>query len=231
MAVTFCIGHHGFKWEWFAVLTFLVSLNVTAVFFAFTQALSGDSKTRLGKQMFVFIIKHIWRVIPVIGAIFLFISNAPLPLVLFSIALAPFVFILSFPGIFEKKYYFAGIPRALSLGAKSWGTGIGMFVILSFICSLLFWIGLDWITWIVYDTVDWFIVSTNEASVYFLTKNILEGAIYFIFFNFLIVLFFISANILYFSTVEKEEAHGMFQKLKSFGKQSKVYESVDEGEF
>jgi hypothetical protein len=31
--------------------------------------------------------------------------------------------------------------------------------------------------------------------------------------------------------VEKEEAHGMFEKLKEFGKASKIYEDEDEGVF
>jgi len=45
--------------------------------------------------------------------------------------------------------------------------------------------------------------------------------------HFIVPVFFIAFNVLYLSTVEKEEAYGLFEKLKEFGKASKIYEDEE----
>jgi len=231
MGALFNLSRRGFSLEWLGALTFILSINITAVFFAFNRVDIEDKSARYGKAMLLFIVKNIWRVIPIVGVIFLLLAKAPVPLSILSIGVAPFIFILSFPGAFEKRYYFGGILRGFQIGGKSWGTAMGIFVILLFLSFLFFWFGLGWITLMTDEMVDWFIITETSGDTYHLIKNSIEGSMYLIFFNFIFVLFFISANILYFSTVEKEEARGMFNKLASFGKQSKVYETEDEGEF
>jgi hypothetical protein len=45
--------------------------------------------------------------------------------------------------------------------------------------------------------------------------------------HFIVPIFFIAFNVLYLSTVEKEEAYGLFEKLKHFGKVSKTHEDEE----
>ena len=70
--------------------------------------------------------------------------------------------------------------------------------------------------------LDWFLVSTTDD--YFLIMNIVEACLYVIIAHFIVPIFFVAFSVHYFSIVEKEEAHGLFEKLKGFGKTSKIYE-------
>jgi len=228
MATAFNIGDLAFRWESFGVLTFLFSLNITSVFFAFTLARQNEKPENLTKTFFTYAIKNIWRVIPIIGGVFLLVQ-VNIGIIVLTGFVMPFALAISFPGAFEKRNLFAGIGRGLSIGKNGWATGLGVFFVFLFILGLIFFFAIGPVQELLKMVLDWFLISTTDD--YFLIMNIVEASLYVIIAHLLIPIFFIAFNVLYFSTVEKEEAFGLFEKLKHFGKASKIYESEDEGVF
>lgn len=228
MATAFSIGSTAFRWETFGVLTFLFSLNITSVFYAFKLANSKREPQKITKEFLAFTFKNIWRIIPIIGG-FLLLCQVNFGFIALAIFIMPFVLSLSFPGAFEKKMLFGGIARGLSIGKNSWGTGIGVYVVFLFIMGLIFFFALSPLQELLNMILNWFLISATDN--YFLIMNIVEASLYMVLMHLILPFFFIAFNILYFSTVEKEEAFGLFEKLKTFGKTSKIYESEDEGDF
>ena len=228
MSIAFGIGNGAFRWETFSVFTFLFSLSVTSLFFAFTLAKEKEKPNSFTKSLFVYTVKNIWRIIPIVGGILLLIQ-LNLGLIVLASLLMPFVLALSFPGAFENRKLFMGIGRGLSIGKSGWASGLGLFFVFLFILGLIFFFAVGPVQDLIKMVLNWFLVSSTDD--YFLIMNIVEACIYVTIAHFIFPLFFVAFNILYFSIVEKEEAHGLFEKLKDFGKASKVYEDEDEGDF
>ena len=228
MSIAFGIGKGTFRWETFSVLTFLFSLNVTSAFFAFTLAKEGEKPNNFTKDFFAYTLKNIWRVMPIIGGLLLLVQ-VNIWLVFLAGFLMPLVLSLSFPGAFENRKLFTGIGRGLSIGKRGWASGIGVFFVFLFILGLIFFFAIGPFQSLIKMVLDWFLISTTDD--YFLIINIVEACLYMLIAHFLVPIFFIAFNVLYLSTVEKEEAYGLFEKLKAFGKGSKIYESEDEGDF
>jgi len=228
MRIALSIGSSTFRWESYAVLTLLLSLNVTSVYFAFSLTKKTNEHAKF-KDFLVYTGKNIWRIIPLVAGMLLLIQQAHFLFLFLAIFITPFLFMLSFPGAYEEKKLFTGIGRGFSLAGKSWGTGLGTFAVFCFIMLLIFFFAIAPLQELINMFLGWFLISTMDN--YHLIMNIVEASLYLIVLNLIVPFFFISFNILYFSVVEKEEAYGMFEKLKTFGKTSKIYESPEEGEF
>ena len=224
MAIAFSIGSGIFRWESFGVLTFLFSLNITSLFFAFTLATKKENPENITKSFFTYTTKNIWRVAPIIGGLLLLIQ-VNLGIVILASFLMPFVLVLSFPGAFENRKLLTGIGRGLSIGKNGWTTGLGVFFVFLFILGLIFFFAVGPVQDLIKMVLDWFLVSTTDD--YFLIMNIVEACLYVIIAHFIVPIFFVAFSVHYFSIVEKEEAHGLFEKLKGFGKTSKIYEDED----
>ena len=187
-----------------------------------------EEDSSFGNQL-KYIFTNIWRVIPVTVIILALIKWSPGVLLFLCILIAPFLLLLSFPGSYEKKKLFTGIGRGFSIGGKSWGTGLGIFVIFLFIMGIIFFFGMTYPEMLIKMFLDWFLIPSTDN--YFLIMNIIDASIYMIILNLIVPFFYIAFAVLYFSTVEKEEAYGMFERLKKFGTGSKIYESPEEGEY
>lgn len=224
MSIAFSIGNGSFRWETFSVLTFLFSLNVTSIFFAFTLAKQQEKPNNFTKAFFTYTLKHIWRVMPIIGGLLLLVQ-VNIWLVILTGFLMPLVLSLSFPGAFENKKLFTGIRRGLLIGKRGWASGIGVFFIFLFILGLIFFFAVGPVQDLIKMVLDWLLISTTDD--YFLIINIVEACLYMAMAHFLVPIFFIAFNVLYLSTVEKEEAYGLFEKLKGFGEASKIYEDEE----
>ena len=222
MSIAFSIGHVAFSWGAFSVLTFLFSLNVTSVFFAFTLAKDQENPNNFTNAFFTYTLKNIWRVIPIIGGVLLLIQ-VNIWLVVLASFLMPLVLSLSFPGAFENRKLFTGIGRGLSIGKRGWVSGLGVFFVFLFILGLIFFFAVGPVQDLIKMVLDWFLISTTDD--YFLIMNIVEACLYMLIAHFIVPIFFIAFNVLYLSTVEKEEAYGLFEKLKRFGKVSKIHEN------
>ena len=224
MSISFGISNSAFRWETFSVLTVLFSLNVVSIFFAFTLANKQKIPANFRKAFFTYILKNVWRVAPIIGGMLLLLQ-VDVWIIFLACFLMPFALSLSFPGAFENRKLFTGIGRGLSIGKRGWASGLGVFFVFLFILGLIFLFAFGPVQDLIKMVLDWFLVSTTDD--YFLIMNIVEACLYMLIAHFIVPLFFIAFNILYLSTVEKEEAYGLFEKLKLFGKVSKIHE--DEG--
>ena len=224
MSISFGISNSAFRWETFSVLTVLFSLNVVSIFFAFTLANKQKIPANFRKAFFTYILKNVWRVAPIIGGMLLLLQ-VDVWIIFLACFLMPLALSLSFPGAFENRKLFTGIGRGLSIGKRGWASGLGVFFVFLFILGLIFLFAFGPVQDLIKMVLDWFLVSTTDD--YFLIMNIVEACLYMLIAHFIVPLFFIAFNILYLSTVEKEEAYGLFEKLKLFGKVSKIHE--DEG--
>ena len=226
MSIAFSIGNSAFRWETFSVLTFLFSLNVTSIFFSFTIAKRQEKPINFTKAFFTYTLKNLWRVVPIIGGALL-LAQVDIWLIFLACFIMPLVLSLSFPGAFENRTLFMGIGRGLSIGTRGWASGLGVFFVFLFILGLIFFFAVGPVQDLIIMVLDWFLISTTDD--YFLIMNIVEACLYMLIAHFIVPIFFIAFNVLYLSTVEKEEAYGLFEKLKRFGKGSKIHE--DEGVF
>ena len=224
MSIGFGISNSAFRWETFSVLTVLFSLNVVSIFFAFTLANKQKIPANFRKAFFTYILKNVWRVAPIIGGMLLLLQ-VDVWIIFLACFLMPLALSLSFPGAFENRKLFTGIGRGLSIGKRGWASGLGVFFVFLFILGLIFLFAFGPVQDLIKMVLDWFLVSTTDD--YFLIMNIVEACLYMLIAHFIVPIFFIAFNILYLSTVEKEEAYGLFEKLKRFGRVSKIHE--DEG--
>ena len=221
MSIGFGISNSAFRWETFSVLTVLFSLNVVSIFFAFTLANKQKIPANFRKAFFTYILKNVWRVAPIIGGMLLLLQ-VDVWIIFLACFLMPLALSLSFPGAFENRKLFTGIGRGLSIGKRGWASGLGVFFVFLFILGLIFLFAFGPVQDLIKMVLDWFLVSTTDD--YFLIMNIVEACLYMLIAHFIVPIFFIAFNILYLSTVEKEEAYGLFEKLKRFGKASKIHE-------
>ena len=226
MSISFGISNSAFRWETFSVLTVLFSLNVVSIFFAFTLANKQKIPANFRKAFFTYILKNVWRVAPIIGGMLLLLQ-VDVWIIFLACFLMPFALSLSFPGAFENRKLFTGIGRGLSIGKRGWASGLGVFFVFLFILGLIFLFAFGPVQDLIKMVLDWFLVSTTDD--YFLIMNIVEACLYMLIAHFIVPLFFIAFNILYLSTVEKEEAYGLFEKLKRFGRVSKIHEDEEGG--
>ena len=224
MSIAFGVGNGAFRWETFSVLTFLFSLNVTSVFFAFTIAKGQEKPNNLTKAFLTYMLKNVWRVAPIIGAVLL-LMQVNIWIIFLACFLMPFALSLSFPGAFENRRLFMGIGRGLLIGKRGWTAGLGVFFIFLFILGLIFFFAFGPVQDLIKMVLNWFLISTTDD--YFLIMNIVEACLYMLIAHFIVPIFFIAFNVLYLSTVEKEEAYGLFEKLKRFGKGSKIHEDEE----
>ncbi|MBT4776440.1 MAG: hypothetical protein HON99_12045, partial [Crocinitomicaceae bacterium] len=79
------------------------------------------------------------------------------------------------------------------------------------------------------EVLGWFIETQAESpeAVY----NIVDGCYYAMIIHLILPLFTLAFVFLYYSTIEREEAHGLFERLNSFGKNSRLYETPGEGDY
>ena len=226
MSISFGISNSAFRWETFSVLTVLFSLNVVSIFFAFTLANKQKIPANFRKAFFTYILKNVWRVAPIIGGMLLLLQ-VDVWIIFLACFLMPLALSLSFPGAFENRKLFTGIGRGLSIGKRGWASGLGVFFVFLFILGLIFLFAFGPVQDLIKMVLDWFLVSTTDD--YFLIMNIVEACLYMLIAHFIVPIFFIAFNILYLSTVEKEEAYGLFEKLKRFGRVSKIHEDEEGG--
>lgn len=220
------IGKLSFRWETFAMNTWLFSLTITSVYYSFTQ--HNQKKVKFGKDYIRYILINHLRVIPVIAILLAAFEHLPVALNLLLVFVAPFIFSVSIPGALEGKKLFTGIGRGFKIGSKSWGVGLASTAIFVFVTGIIFFFALIPIQYILTQIIDWFIILSDNYDLY---SNIFEASLYVAFLHFLIPFYFIAFGLIYYSTVEKEEGFELFEKLKKFGKNSKVYEDPEEGEF
>ena len=216
----------------YLVHTFLLACNLLAVYHAlvvYKNELHESEEFAYWSSFGRFFIRNIGRVLPVAAVLLLLIAFAPWYLLLLCVLIAPLFFFWALPGILEGRKYFDGIRRGLSVAGKCWMRGVWVFcvflipAILSAFCPTMI------VEIFKTEVLGWFIET--RASSPDLVYNVVDGSYYTVILHLILPLFALSFGFLYYGTIEKEEAHGLYERLESFGEGSRVYEKPDEGTF
>ena len=216
----------------FCAHAFLLASNFLAVLHAlitFRQKEHVVQGFSYFKSFLKFYYKQVLKVLPVSFLLLFLIAFLPWWLLLLSVFITPLIFHLALPGIIEKTSYFKGIQRGLKIAWNSWMKGVGIFTVFLVPAILCAFCPTMIVEIFKTEVLGWFI-ETQAASpeaVY----NIVDGCYYTIIIHLILPLFTLAFVFLYYSTVEKEEAYGLFERLKSFGKNSRLYETPDEGDY
>jgi uncharacterized membrane protein SpoIIM required for sporulation len=210
----------------------LLGTNFTAVYHSLWVYKRNDHESedfRYWISFFKFYGRNVIKILPSAALIIGAISFLPWYFLILSIFLVPLVFNWSLPGIMEDKKFFPGVGRGMKIASKSWMSGVGIFclflvpaILAAFCPSLIIEIFKT-------QVLGWFIETQSQSPDF--VYNVVDGSYYTMIFHFITPLFMLAFGFLYFGTVEKEEAFGMFKRLESFGEKSRVYETADEGEY
>lgn len=176
-----------------------------------------------------FYFKNALKVIPVTFLLLFLIAFLPWGLLLLSLFVTPLIFNLTLPGIIEKKSYLRGIQRGFQISGKSWMKGVGIFTVFLVPAILCAFCPTMIVEIFKTEVLGWFIETQAESpeAVY----NIVDGCYYAVITHLILPLFTLAFAFLYYSTVEKEEAYGLFERLGSFGKSSRLHETPGEGHY
>ena len=243
-------GYHDYQLEWYEKVqisysftgyfnpgiiiahVLILTLNFLSVFHAlktYKEGLHLDDEFRYWPSWFKFLGNNILKVLPMSALIIAAISFVPWYFLLLLVFIVPLIFNWALPGIMEGKKFFPGINRGMQIAGKSWMAGVGIFCVFLLPMALAIFAPTMVVEIFKTEVLAWFIETQmdNPNLVY----NCVDGTYYTILLQFIIPLFTLAFAFQYFGTVEKEEAHGLFKRLESFGKKSRVYETADEGDY
>jgi hypothetical protein len=159
-----------------------------------------------------------------------FISvKAPFGLMIFIGILSPLLFMWFLPTAIKDLKFGEAIQKGFSIPFKAFMSGVGLFS--SLLITLFIIYGFLALPIDIYKdlALEWFVLPIAENPQYVFI--VVDASIYIILSHLIFPIFIIGFTMMFYSTSEKDEATGMFLKLKRFGKDSKVYESADEGEY
>ena len=211
---------------------FLIASNFLAVLHAlvtFRQKEHSVEGFSYFKSFLKFYFSHVLKMLPVSFLLLFLIAFLPWWLLLLSVFITPLIFHLSLPGIIEKKSYFKGVQRGLKIAWSSWMKGVGIFTVFLVPAILCAFCPTLIVEIFKTEVLGWFIETQAESpeAVY----NIVDGCYYAMIIHLILPLFTLAFVFLYYSTIEREEAHGLFERLNSFGKNSRLYETPGEGDY
>jgi len=218
-------------WDMIPVFLTIVSLNLTAVFHSFVcvkKELAGE-EIKYWSSLWIFMAKHIWTTLAVVFMIWAMSFYVYWQFQVILVFGVPFILHLAFPSMYEGKNFFSGLGRGFMVAGSSWITTVSIYaalVLLGFAAQYAMTTLFGFITG---DMLGWFIVTETDSFMFIF--NVVDSAMYMIVLMFILPMFAIALGLIYFSTMEKEQAIGMFGQLDKFGKRSRVYESQSEGEY
>lgn len=217
-----------FNWELFALNVFIFSFNAFNILYAFRVIIRKDIE-RSFKGYFKLFAKAFIPIVLAFIIMGLISTQLNLGIMLLVSAISPFLIMWALPTAISPGSVMKGLKYGMTKCWKSFGQGIGLFF--AFAGTLIFiysFVGIP-LDWVISMPIDWFVKPLAENPQYVL--SVIDASLNLILSHLLFPLFVIAFSYLYFSIMEKEEATGMFEKLKTFGTKSKVYEAFDEGTY
>lgn len=217
-----------FSMELFALNIFIFTLNAFNILYAFRVIITKDVE-RSFRGYFKLLLKAFVPLLIAFSIMGLIATQAPIGVMLLLSALSPFLLMWSLPTAITKESFGKGLKYGLTKSWKSFGQGIGLFF--SIAGTLIFiytFVGVP-LDIIVDMPLNWFVLPVADDPQYIL--SLIDAGMNLVLCHLLFPLFVIAFSFLYFSIIEKEEARGMFERLKTFGTKSKVYEAFDEGTY
>ncbi|MBL4705715.1 MAG: stage II sporulation protein M [Flavobacteriales bacterium] len=210
----------------------LFSCNFVAVYhslWVYKNKYHESEDFRYWVSFFKFFGKNILRALPVAGLMMAAISFLPWYFLILTVFLVPLLFNLALPGVMENKKFFPGIARGMNIAGKNWMSGVGIFCVFLLPALLAAFCPTLIVEIFKTQVLGWFIETQTQSPEF--VYNVVDGSYYAMVLHFILPLFTLAFGFLYFGTVEKEEAFGMFKRLETFGEKSRVYETADEGDY
>lgn len=143
--------------------------------------------------------------------------------------ISPFILMWALPTAITSSSFGKGLKYGLTKSWKSFGQGIGLFF--SLVGTLIFiytFVGVPF-DQIKDMPVNWFVAPLAKNPQYVFT--LIDTGFNMILSHLMFPILMLGFSFLYYSIIEKEEAKGMFLRLKEFGTKSKVFEAFDEGSY
>lgn len=217
-----------FSMELFALNVFIFALNGFNILYAFRVIITKDVERNV-KGYFKLLLKSF---IPLLVAFFimgLIATHLPFGIMLLFSALSPFLIMWSLPTAATNETFGQGLKYGITKSWKSFGQGIGLFFAMAGTLMFIYtFIGLP-LELLLSMPIEWLVKPLAEDPQY--AFAVIDGSKSLIISHLMFPLFILAFSFLYYSIIEKEEARGMFERLKSFGTKSKVYEAFDEGTY
>ena len=217
----------GSDFEFYKLLSwsFLLALLISAVYYVFK--LEDDEE--LFKGYFRFLGKHlIWLYFyaAMVFSVFIF---SPGVLLLFLAFASPIINMIPSIIVNEKADFFTAFIRAFSLGKGAYGDALGSFITFLIIISIFFFVlanplfgGIGILNLIDELIKDFTITSTSH---YYAIISVFNSLVYVLFIFFLMSIYFISFSFNYYSSEEKKNAKGLYDRLEKFGKRNRSFET------
>ncbi len=217
-----------FSWQLFLLQVFLFSLNAFNVLYAFRVVIVKDIQQTV-KDYFKLMLRAFIPLFIAFIVMGLIATQFPFGLMLLVSAISPFLIMWALPTAISSDKFGKGLKYGITKSWKSFGQGIGLFFAIAGTLLFIFtFVGVP-LDYLKDMPVQWFVLPTAENPQYILA--LIDAGITLILGHLMFPLFVIAFSFLYFSIIEKEEARGMFERLKLFGTKSKVYEAYDEGTY
>ncbi len=218
-----------FSWDLFLFQTFIFTINTYSVIYLFRTMVRKNLEPSI-RSYFKLLLRAIIPIFIAFLILGMISVKAPFGLMIFIGLLSPLLFMWFIPITVRKDMKFGeALQKGFSIPFKAFMSGVGLFgalLITLFIIYSFVALPIDIFKDI---ALEWFVLPIAENPQYVFI--IVDASIYILLCHLIFPIFIIGFIMMFYSTSEKEEATGMFLKLKKFGKESKVYESADEGEY
>lgn len=217
-----------FMWDLFIIQIAIFTITGFNMIFSFRVKIKKDLNPT-GKDYFKLLIKAFVPLSLAFGLMGIISTHVNFGVMLLIGGLSPFIMTWFIPSLVSKEPFGKTLKLGFTKCWKSYGNGIGLFFAITgtlvFIFSFVS-LPLDYIKDM---PINWFVLplADNPQYAFALIDTIINMTLSHLLFPLYLLAFIFH----YFSILEKEDAVGMFEKLKSFGTKSKVYEAYDEGTF
>ncbi|MFZ5552923.1 MAG: stage II sporulation protein M [Bacteroidota bacterium] len=221
LGILFCTGKTASVWQFFAT-AFVFSLLVSGVIYSVEKT----DKKYLSWLKFHFTGIHKFF-IPV-TLLFAGIAFLPGEVMFFFALFAPVLFYTIASVGMEKNNIFNSLSNAIGKGFTHWGNNFLLQLVLALIIAAFFLMNVSMLMFaIVLPLIEWHIITQFDA--YWVIIAAVKCGMDMLFLWFVCPLMIYGFILAYFTVREKEEATGLYEKMKRFGKKNKTLET--EGDY
>ena len=222
-----------FAWYKFFAWSFILALLICGIFYCIKK----EEDEPLFSGYFKFLLKRLSWMYIYACLVFGILVWAPAGILFLIIFITPFLGMIPSLIVFEKKNFFSAFGNSFSLGKGAYGDSLGSFTIFVLI-TFIFLMALNNPLGGLFSEFD--IVSIVEKIIEYMTITVFEGyaaiiafasaIVYIVFIFFMLSIYVLSFTFSYHSSNEMKLAKGLYNRLESFGKRNKTFETEEDFE-
>lgn len=218
-----------FSWISFVANWVFFSINLATVI----HCLKGINKPKKENYLSTWV-KEIWpfilKSLPVVLLVLVILYWVPANFLILLLFASPFLVLVLYPAISGEMPFGKGWALGAKYGAKDWGMTIGSFLLIVLLAYVFSWTyfnpflpGMDIKTMVIDELIDWHTLTVFDN---FLTiKNFISAFFILLLFHLLLPLVVAAVSFQYMSIHDRQNALGLKERLKKFGKGNKLFES------